>query len=132
MGQPDPQLRRIERNALVTLAVLALAGIVSGGGWRALLGVCGGGLLVLVSYRAARAGVDGALAGAAAGAAGMRRAAVSGLVKFITRFVILAAVAYVVMVPLRARPEWMLVGASSMLVAAAFEALTRKRKRPGS
>lgn len=132
MGETDPQLRRIERKALVTLAVLALAGVVSGGGWGALLGVCGGGLLVLVSYRAAVAGVDGALAGAAPGNAGMRRAAVSGLVKFITRFVILAAVAYVMMVRLRARPEWMLVGASSMLVAAALEALTRKRERPSS
>ena len=45
------------------------------------------------------------------------------LVKFITRFAILGVIAYVMMVRLRAQPVWMLIGASSLVAAAALEAV---------
>jgi hypothetical protein len=126
---PDAQLRRIERTALLTwCGVLVVAAAVSGA--RAALGVIAGGLIVAASYRAIRGGVD-ALVMAAAGAGGTRGASATWrLVKFITRFAILGAIAYVMMVRLRAQPVWMLLGASSLVAAAALEAVRAPRARP--
>ena len=49
--------------------------------------------------------------------------------KFITRFAILGLIAYVMMVRLRAHPVWMLLGASSLVAAAALEAVRTPRAR---
>ena len=128
---PDAQLRRIERRALAAFAVVLLAAAVSGGGMRAVAGVIGGGLLVAVSYRAIRGGVDAAVsAGVARSATNCGPSASWRLVKFITRFAILGVIAYVMMVRLRAQPMWMLLGASSLVAAAALEAVRAPRARP--
>jgi hypothetical protein len=130
----DSPLRRIERSTLwvVAIAIVIAAG---SGGIRAVLGVCGGALLIAVSYLAIQAGVDAALGNGVAGnnrssGTRARRVAIWRLVKFITRFAILGAIAYVMMVRLRAHPVWMLVGASSLVAAATLEAVRTRRARP--
>lgn len=125
----DPQLRRVERGAAAVFGLALLAALASGGGMRAALGVAAGGLLVAVSYRAIAGGVD-----ALVGRAIAQDVTSSGpsttwrLVKFITRFAILGAIAYVMMVRLRAHPGWMLAGASSLVAAAALEAFRGPRR----
>ena len=104
------------------LAVMGVAAAVSGG-LRAVLGVAAGGLIAAVSYGAIRAGVDALVSTRSS-------STVWGLVKFITRFAILGAIAYVMMVRLRAQPVWMLLGASSLVAAAALEAVRAPRARP--
>ena len=130
-AEADPPLRRTERSALWIFAITAVAAAASGGGMRAVLGVVGGALLAAVSYRGIRAGVA-ALAGSGVARDGTRRrtAAARGLVKFITRFAILGLIAYVMMVRLRAQPVWMLLGASSLVAAAALEAARTPRAQP--
>ena len=122
-SEPDPQLRRLERRSLWVLAVLTVAAVVSGGGMRAVLGVVAGGLVAAVSYRAIRAGVDAVVSSRSS-------STVWGLVKYITRFAMLGAIAYVMMVRLRAQPVWMLLGASSFVAAAALDAVRAPRTRP--
>ncbi len=115
-------LRRVERGALVAcLAMAAAAWALARGAVWAPLGVLGGGLLVLISYRGIKGGID-ALAGAASGGGSGRRQGAIGLVKFFTRYAILAAAAYVIMARLRLPPVAVFAGASSFVVAVAFEA----------
>jgi len=98
---------------------------------RAVAGVVGGALLAAVSYRGIRAGVTALTdPGVAVSSAGRSTSRTRGLVKFITRFAILALIAYVMMVRLRAQPVWMLIGASSLVAAAALEAARTPRARP--
>src|SRR5262249_55222232 len=125
---PDPLLNRVQRDTSVVCAALALVATVSGG-WRAAFGVIAGGLVVFVSYRGIKAGIDGLVSRVV-----MKdpRAPSSGwtLVKFVTRYGILAAVAYVMMVRLRAHPVWMVAGASSFVAAVTVEAIRQLRRRP--
>ncbi len=128
---PDAQLRRIERRALIAFACVLIAAAASGAGVQAVSGVIGGGLLVAVRYRAIRGGVDAAVSASVDGSATTRGSSASWrLVKFITRFAILGAIAYVMMVRLRAQPMWMLLGASSLVAAVALEAMRPPRPRP--
>jgi hypothetical protein len=124
MAEPDPRLRQIERNALWVFAIM-IAIAAAGGGFRAVLGVVGGTMLVAVSYRAIHAGVDAVVL--AGSNPHTRRSTIWRLVKFITRFAMLALIAYVMMVRLRAHPVWMLLGASSLVAAAALEAVRAQR-----
>ena len=112
--ETDSTLRRIERHSLMTCAALAaVAGMVTGRPEPA-LGVLGGGALVAISYRGIKAGIV-AHVGDTRG--------VFRLVKFFTRYAILAIVAYVIMARLRLPPMAVLVGASSLVIAVMFEAL---------
>ena len=130
-GEADPRLRRIERRTLWIVAIMVAAAVASGGGMRAGLGVLGGALLVAVSYRGVSAGVAALIdARPAGGHANGTAATTWRLVKYITRFAILAVIAYVMMVRLRAQPVWMLVGASALVAAAALEAVRPPRARP--
>ena len=107
-------LRRIERDSVVACVVLAAAAAVLTRRLDAPLGVLGGGALVAISYRGIKAGIEvlveaGDAGGGEAGATGTRsggsgKVAV-GLVKFFTRYAILAVVAYVIMARLRL-PRW--------------------------
>ena len=122
--EPDPMLRRMERGAITAcLAMAAAAWVIAHGRVDAPLGVLGGGLLVLISYKGIKGGID-ALVGAVSegGAGGGQRTAI-GLVKFFTRYAILAAVAYVIMARLRLPPVAVCAGASSLVVAVTFEAV---------
>ena len=145
-AEPDPLLHRVQRDTAVVCGALALVAVLAGG-WRAAFGVVAGGLVVFVSYRGIKAGVDGVIGGppprdAAAGdefpdaarewhaSDFVARTRAWALVKFITRYAILAFVAYVMMVRLRAHPVWMVAGASSFVAAAALEAARQLRRRP--
>lgn len=121
--ETDPLLRRFERNqALATVAMAAI-----GAFWRLdfALGVLGGGLLMAMSYRGIKAGVDAIVPSGderRTRPAGAKRRALLAA-KFVGRYALLALGAYVMLVLLRAHPVGLLAGATSPVVAAAAEAL---------
>lgn len=120
MSESDPFVRELERNAVIACACCAAAALAFGAeGPRASLGVLGGGLLAAISYRAIKGAVDAA-------AAPQRRSV--PLVKFVTRHAILAVAAYVMLVRFRLHPIGILVGASSLVMAAAA-AIARSFRR---
>lgn len=129
MTEPDAMLRRVERNGLVAcLAMAAAAWALARGRTGAPLGVLGGGLLVLISHRGITGGLDVFVEAVAGGKNGGRRQAL-GLVKFFTRYAILAAAAYVIMARLRWPPVAVVAGASSFVVAVAIEAVREMASR---
>ncbi len=115
-------LRRIERRAMLSCAIMALgAWAIARGRVDAPLGVLGGGALVWISYRGIKSGVD------ALGDRTTSRVRVAvGLVKFFTRYGILAVAAYVIMARLRMPPLAVFGGASSLVVAVMIEAFRKK------
>jgi hypothetical protein len=122
--ETDPMLRRFERNQAVATLVMAAIAVV----WRldVALGVLGGGLLMAISYRAIRGGVDafvpaGGNGAAPARSASKRRALL--VAQFVGRYALLALVAYVMLVRLHAHPVGLLIGAASSAVAVAAEAV---------
>jgi hypothetical protein len=118
---PDPHgLRRVERDAvLACLGLASVALLVWPRRMAAFGGVLGGGLLVGLSYWAIRGIVDGLLKTRVEG----RPLGRALLVKFFTRHAILALAAYGMMARLRVDPVALLVGVTSLGVAAAVEAI---------
>jgi hypothetical protein len=111
-------LRRVERDtAMVCVALALAAAAIWPTRWRVAGGVVGGGLLIGFAYWAIKGLVDGVTSSGGAGRGGGRH-----LVKFFTRHAILALAAYVMMARLRLDAFGMLVGASSLVLAMAFEA----------
>jgi hypothetical protein len=134
MTERDPVLYRVERNGVIACAVMAAIGwAVARGRVDVPLGVAGGDLLVVISYRGIKGGID-ALVGAAGEPAEsrgkLRTKAAIGLVKFFTRYAILAVAAYVIMARLRLPPIAVFAGASSLVVAVTVEALRPARSKP--
>ncbi len=123
LRETDPVLRRVERGAIVACLVMAAIAYPIGR-WRvaAPLGVLGGGLLVAISYRGIKSGIDVIVSAMTGGGSGRGNAA-WGLVKFFTRFAILAVAAYVIIARLRLPPVAVCAGASSFVVAVAVEAM---------
>jgi hypothetical protein len=118
----DPFLRALERDAVIACGCCAAVALAFGPeGARAALGVLGGGALAAVSYRAIKSAVD-----AATGRGGRPTA----LVKFVTRHAILAVAAYVMLARLRLHPIGLLVGASSLVLAAAAAMARSSRRSP--
>jgi len=116
----DPVLRRVERDAVVACAALAvIAAALTPSHLPAAARVVGGGVLVWISYRGIKGGIDAAVefGGNRPGSGWF------GLVKFFTRYGILAAVAYVIMARLSLPPVAVVVGASSFVIAVIVEAL---------
>jgi len=136
MTELDPVLRRVERNGVIACGVMAaIAWAIARGRLDAPLGVIGGGLLVAVSYRGIKGGIDALVGGVVERSGGRNRRlqAAIGLVKFFTRYGILAAAAYVIMARLRLPPLAIFAGASSLVVAVAREAVRPVRsKSPGN
>jgi hypothetical protein len=81
---------------------------------------------VAISYRGIKGGIEAA-AGAAAGRRGGIGLAV-GLVKFFTRYAILAVAAYVIMARLTLPPVAVIAGASSLVVAVGIEAFRQHER----
>jgi hypothetical protein len=100
----------------------ALAWVLARGDPAAPAGVFGGGALVWISYRGIKGGVE-VLTGRVRG----RTSVAVALVKFFTRYAILAVAAYVIMARLRMPPVAVIAGASSLVVAVALEALRGSR-----
>jgi hypothetical protein len=120
--EPYPALRRVERDGMIACAVMAVAAwAVARGAIDAPFGVLGGGALAWISYRGIKGGIDAVIHGGPGGWTARRRA--SGLVKFFTRYAILAVAAYVIMARLRLPPLAVFAGASSLVVAVAVEAV---------
>lgn len=150
----DPLLRRLERRALLFCAIAAVGAlVVQGGRFDAALGVVGGGVLIGVSYWAIRSSIDGVLALAlplpAAPSAKMgsypisqedssggpsfsRGRALGYGLRFVGRYAVLAGLAYVMLVWLRLHPVGLVLGVSSIVVAAAIEAVTTLGRPPRS
>ena len=156
----DPLLRRLERRALVFCVLAAAATLVLRGGRpEVALGVVGGGILIGVSYWAIRSSIDGILALALGGMpsaglkpggseerergshpaaaevspdarAGARRSALVYGFRFVGRYAVLAALAYVMLVWLRLHPVGLIIGVSSIVVAAAIEAVSTMTRAP--
>ncbi|MEZ5286584.1 MAG: hypothetical protein R2712_17610 [Vicinamibacterales bacterium] len=112
---------RILRDTAVWCVALAAGALWWPGGWRVSAGVLGGGALVGVSAWAIRGAVDGWMAGASGG----RAPGAGVLVKFFTRHAILAVAAYGMMVRLHLDPVGMLVGVTSLALAAGVETIRR-------
>jgi hypothetical protein len=125
----DAALQRIERHSLVACAALTAAAAIVTRAMVAPLGVLGGGLLAAISYRGIKTGITAAIGGGPGDASGSRMAAI-GLVKFFTRYAILAVAAYVIMARLRLPPVAVFAGASSLVIGVTIEAL-RAVSRPG-
>jgi len=120
MTESDLVLRRVERTGIVACAAMALlAWAIARGDVSAPGGVFGGGALVWISYRGIKGGVDVLTMPRGGG----RVSIAIGLVKFFTRYAILAAAAYVIMARLRMPPLAVFAGASSLVIAVALEAL---------
>ena len=116
-------LARLQRNALVSCAVMAAAGTALARDWRAGLAVLGGGILIATSLLSIRGGFDDMSA---------RRRAGRALLKIVGRYALLAFLAYVMIARLRLPPLGLIAGASSVVAAATVEAvrlLVRKKNR---
>jgi hypothetical protein len=135
--EADRLVSRLERSALrFCLAAAAVALGVRRGCADVALGILGGGALIGVSYWAIKRGVDGvlalfpaagaALAGGAGGAPARRPGPAAWapiLVRFAGRYALLAVIAYVMIARFRLHPVGLVIGVSSVLVAASIEAV---------
>jgi hypothetical protein len=128
--EADPMLRRLERNAVIAcLAMAAVALAVRGGRPDVALGVLGGGLLVGASYLAIKASVDRLTArivsrpSDATGGRPGRSGWAFGMALFVLRYALLGLIAYVMIARLRLHPVGLIVGATSVVAAAAVEAI---------
>ena len=118
-------LREFERHSLIAcLAMAVVAGVVARD-FLAVAGVLGGGLLAAISYRGLKAGIMGAPGGTGGALA---------LVKFFTRYAMLAFAAYVMLARLRLPPWAVVAGASSLVVAIVVAAVRAfgSVSRPGN
>ena len=123
---PRPGVERFVRNTALATVVMALGALA----WvperpAVALGVVGGGVLAGLSFWGLRGVTDQLVWGRETGEI---RPISRGfqLVKFFTRYVILALAAYVMMLRLRLDPVGMIVGVTSAVIAVAFEARQRR------
>ena len=134
--ESDPLLRRLQRSAVVfCLGAAALAFMWRGGRADVAAGILAGGGLIATSYWAIRSGIDGALAAWAPRdvQTSLGRAAFVWLiVKFTARYALLGGIAYVMIARLRLHPIGLLAGATSVVAAAAREAIRRAVPPDGS
>ena len=131
-AETDPVIRRLERGALVWCGLAAAAALaVRWDDPSIAAGVLGGGILTFVSLFAIRGSIDAVLrlaAPAAPGDAAPARAGAGTAVKLAGRYALLGLAAYVMIVRLRLHAVGVLIGASSLVAAATFEALRGLRR----
>ena len=112
----DSTITRFEREAVAAcLCFAGLALVWPGGGLRGAVAVLGGGTIAALSYIALKGVVNLAISGT--------KERIWPLVKFFTRYAILAFVAYVMLARLRLHPIGVIVGATSLVVAAGAAAV---------
>jgi hypothetical protein len=107
---------------VLACAVMAVGALAVTRDGRVAGGILGGGLLVGMAMWAVAA-VAGMLGGGAENGGNPAISRSWLLVKFFTRHVILALVAYVMMVRLHLDPVGMVVGVTSVVIAAVVEAM---------
>jgi hypothetical protein len=132
----DLSLRRVERDAAVVCAAMAVAALViQRGGTSGALGVVGGGALMAFSFRAIKGGVDALvrrLAPPVDGEAGPAtpRASVAGPVgAFILRYAVIGLGAWLLLAVLRAHPVGLIAGVTAPVAAITCEAIRLQRRR---
>ena len=108
----------------------ATAAALAPGHLSAAAGVAGGGALAWISYLGIKGGIDALVGGMETRGNRSRNVAI-GLVKFFTRYAILAAVAGVIVVRFRLPPVAVVAGASSLVIAVALEAIRSLRSHHG-
>jgi hypothetical protein len=143
MRDADPFIRRLERDALIWSGVATVAALAIRPGQPSLAaGVAGGGALAFASLWAIRSSVDALLArlapaavpadgdadGPADGDRGQARAGAGLALKLAGRYALLGLLAYVMIARLRLHPIGVLIGASSLVAAASFEAVRVLRR----
>ncbi|HOG28070.1 MAG TPA: hypothetical protein PLT35_02215 [Vicinamibacterales bacterium] len=140
LRETDPSLRRVQRDSAIIGAALALAALVlQRGRPGGALGVLAGVALMAVSYRAISGGVSAivrraeAAAGSAAGSGAPKVRTSLVFAGFIGRYAVVGALAWAVLVPLRADPVGLVAGVSVTVAAIAVEAvrLVRTGRRAG-
>ena len=137
-GEPDPSLRRVQRDsAVIAVAAAVLALFVQRGRTEGALGVLAGAALMGFSYAAIKGGVTALVQRAAAtgeAAPGERVSRVRMawmLCKFIGRYLVAGVVAWVVLVPLGAHPLGLFAGVTVPVLGVGIEAVRLVRaKRP--
>ena len=138
MREADPFIRRLERDAVIWAALATVAALVIRPDQPALAaGVAGGGVLALTSLWAIRSSVDALLSRLAPSTVpaptdgsedGPARAGAGIAVKVAGRYALLALGGYVMIVRLRLHAIGVLIGASSLVAAASFEAVRVLRR----
>ncbi len=132
--EPDPLLQRLERHGLIACGAMAAIALVLGrGNPGGAFGVLAGGALTAISYGSIKGAINAVMEGAG-GAQRSRRRRWWALARGLARYGILALAAYVMIVRLRLHPAGVVAGASSLVIAAAWEAIggTRPTVRPGA
>jgi len=129
-GEPDPSLRRVQRDsAVIAAAAAAVTLVVQRGRPEGALGVLAGAGLMAFSYAAIRGGVTALLERAAAAGRGgpgghPAKARVAWLLaRFVGRYLVVGFVAWAVLVPLRAHPLGLFAGVTVPVVAIGIEAV---------
>lgn len=146
MREPDPLLRRLERDAAIWCGLATVGALLVRPDQPGIAGgVAGGGLLAMASLLAIRSSVDALLArivpaaapsseaapGSEPGAAGEPAPARAGAglaVKLVGRYALLGLGAYVMIVRLRLHAIGVLIGASSLVAGASIEAVRSLRR----
>ena len=123
MRDADRILHRFEIDVLTATLILTLLALAApGGGALMAVSVLAGGAFVWASFRTLKGSVDAAL---------RRSRRPAALVKVFTRYGILALAAYVMLARLRLHPVGVVIGSSSLALAAAAVAV-RSRWSSGS
>jgi hypothetical protein len=137
-SEPDPSLRRVQRDsAIIAAAAVLLALALQGGRPEGAVGVLAGAGLMGVSYAAIKGGVTALVQGtleAGRGAPGghVSRVRVAWiLLTFIGRYLVIGLAAWAVLVPLRAHPLGLFAGVTVPVLAIAIEAVRLARAPAG-
>ncbi len=132
-GEADRALRSFERDSMAACLILAAAGwALSGWRWEVGGGVLAGGGLMALSYAFIRGSVEWAaraLAGEGAERPRRRLRAVLALVKYLTRYALLAVAAYGILTCFRLHPAGVLAGALSPFLGALGQLVRMSRAR---
>jgi hypothetical protein len=128
----DPQLRGVERNALLICAAMTVGACFVRPFPAVALGVLGGGVLVGFSYWSLKSGVTvlvDAMVATRPEAARPRAQIRREMAKITLRYALLGLLAYVMIARLRLHPWGLLAGASSVVAGVSLEALRLVMKK---
>jgi hypothetical protein len=111
---PDDLIARLQRKAMWSCAAMSAVALVLTRNIWAAAAVVGGGLLIAVSFLSIKGGIEQLSA---------RRSVGFALLKMAGRYALLGFLAYVMIARLRLPPLGLIAGASSVMAAAALEAI---------
>jgi hypothetical protein len=132
-GEADRSLRLFERDSIAACLVMAAAAWGVSGGRRDLAGgVLAGGALMATSYALIKGSVEGvarAVAGVGAGEPRRRLRTALAIVKYLTRYALLAVAAYGILACFHLHPAGVLAGALSPFLGAMGQLVRMSRAR---